>query len=167
MFDIGFWELAIVMVVALLVIGPERLPGVARKAGMWLGRTRRFIASVKADIDRELAAEELQRILKDQADSTPIHDIIETTRETAAEAEKAIRELAGTPAAGSSHADAAAPEADAGAGATAPEAAAMPKEPATGAAAEPVPDTGPGPGAAPAETPAGALPGQHGQRDEH
>ncbi|MDH5409282.1 MAG: Sec-independent protein translocase protein TatB, partial [Gammaproteobacteria bacterium] len=47
MFDIGFWELAIIAVVGLLVIGPERLPGVARTAGMWIGRTRRFITTVK------------------------------------------------------------------------------------------------------------------------
>jgi sec-independent protein translocase protein TatB len=57
MFDIGFWELTIIGIVALLVIGPERLPRVARTAGLWLGRARRFVSSVKADIDREIAAD--------------------------------------------------------------------------------------------------------------
>ena len=82
MFDIGFWELTIIGVVALLVIGPERLPQVARTAGMWLGRGRRFVASVKSDIDRELAAEELKRTLAKQAQSESLYDIIEETKQS-------------------------------------------------------------------------------------
>ena len=82
MFDIGFWELLIIGVVALLVIGPERLPKVARTGGLWLGRARRFVSSVKADIDRELAAEELKKVLAKQAQSTGLHDIIEETKQS-------------------------------------------------------------------------------------
>ncbi|RLW71442.1 MAG: twin arginine-targeting protein translocase TatB, partial [gamma proteobacterium symbiont of Stewartia floridana] len=66
MFDVGFWELTIIALVALIVIGPERLPKVARTAGHWLGRGRRFIANVKADIDQEIKAEELKDILDKQ-----------------------------------------------------------------------------------------------------
>lgn len=80
MFDIGFWELALIGVVALVVIGPERLPGVARTAGLWFGRMRGFVSSVKADIDRQLKAEELQRIIDQQAKSVGIHEIIEETK---------------------------------------------------------------------------------------
>ena len=58
MFDVGFLELLVVGVVALLVIGPERLPKLARTAGMWVGRGRRFVSSVKADIEQELKTEE-------------------------------------------------------------------------------------------------------------
>ena len=79
MFDIGFWELTVIAVVALLVIGPERLPKVARTAGMWVGRARRFVGSVKADIDRELAADELKKALAKQADSKGLYDIVEQT----------------------------------------------------------------------------------------
>jgi sec-independent protein translocase protein TatB len=69
-------------VVALIVIGPERLPKVARTAGHWIGRGRRFVASVKADIDREIKAEELKHILEDQAKkANPLHEIIEETQE--------------------------------------------------------------------------------------
>jgi sec-independent protein translocase protein TatB len=64
MFDIGFWELCLIGVVALLILGPERLPTVARTAGLWIGRMRRFMADVKADIDKELKSEEL-RTFKD------------------------------------------------------------------------------------------------------
>jgi sec-independent protein translocase protein TatB len=62
MFDIGFWELCLIGVVALLILGPERLPTVARTAGLWVGRARRFMADVKADIDNELKSEELRAI---------------------------------------------------------------------------------------------------------
>jgi sec-independent protein translocase protein TatB len=82
MFDIGFWELLVIGVVALLVIGPERLPKVARTAGLWLGRARRFVSSVKADIDREIAADELKKVLAKQAESSGLHDIIEETRQS-------------------------------------------------------------------------------------
>ena len=82
MFDIGFWELTVIAVVALLVVGPEKLPGLARTAGHWLGRGRRFVASVKQDIDREIAADELKKIMAKQAESNPLHDIIEETQQT-------------------------------------------------------------------------------------
>jgi sec-independent protein translocase protein TatB len=77
MFDVGFWELLMIGVVALVVVGPERLPRMARVAGLWLGRARRVLGSVKAEIDRELKAEELKEILRKQAESNPLHRIIE------------------------------------------------------------------------------------------
>jgi sec-independent protein translocase protein TatB len=81
MFDVGITELGLIALVALIVIGPERLPKVARTVGLWLGRGRRFIASVKADIDQEIKAEELKEILEKQAkEANPMHEIIEETR---------------------------------------------------------------------------------------
>jgi len=82
MFDIGFMELVLVGVVALLVVGPERLPGLARTAGAWIGRARSFVGNVKADIDRELKTEELKRILEQQQKSNPLEQIIDETRYT-------------------------------------------------------------------------------------
>ena len=80
MFDIGFWELGLIGVVALLVIGPERLPGVARSAGMWIGRARRFVSSVQADINREISkTEELKRLMEEQVQIKSAHEIIEQT----------------------------------------------------------------------------------------
>lgn len=80
MFDIGFQELALIGLVALIVIGPERLPAVARTAGLWFGRMRGFVATVKADIDKQIKAEELQKVLQKQADSAGLHEIIEETK---------------------------------------------------------------------------------------
>jgi sec-independent protein translocase protein TatB len=61
MFDIGFSELVVIGVVLLVVVGPERLPRVARTAGILLGRLQRYVNGVKADIRREMQFEELQR----------------------------------------------------------------------------------------------------------
>jgi len=61
MFDIGFSELMVIAVVALVVIGPERLPRVARTAGHLMGRLQRYVNDVKADINREMELEELRK----------------------------------------------------------------------------------------------------------
>ncbi|MCU7939167.1 MAG: Sec-independent protein translocase protein TatB [gamma proteobacterium symbiont of Bathyaustriella thionipta] len=66
MFDIGFWELSIIGIVALLVIGPERLPAVARTVGKYVGRANRFVSNIKDDISKELKDEDLKKILADQ-----------------------------------------------------------------------------------------------------
>jgi len=66
MFDMGFTEMMLIGIVALIVIGPERLPGVARTAGKYVGRLKRFMTSVKADVEQELRADELRQILSQQ-----------------------------------------------------------------------------------------------------
>ena len=66
MFDMGFTEMVLIGIVALIVIGPERLPGVARTAGKYVGRLKRFMTSVKADVEQELRADELRQILSQQ-----------------------------------------------------------------------------------------------------
>ncbi len=77
MFEVGFSELVLIGIVALLVIGPERLPGVARTAGLWLGRLRGYVSSVKHDIDRELRTQELERILRDQVRTPALEELLE------------------------------------------------------------------------------------------
>jgi sec-independent protein translocase protein TatB len=67
MFEVGFSELCMIALVALLVIGPERLPKVARLTGFWLGKTRRMIATVKEEIKAELETEELRQAFKEQS----------------------------------------------------------------------------------------------------
>ena len=80
MFDIGFWELALIGVVALLVVGPERLPKLAYTAGKWLGKGRRMISDVKREIDKEIKAEELKKVLEEQKKkANPLEEIIEET----------------------------------------------------------------------------------------
>lgn len=62
MFDVGLSELMVIAVVALVVIGPERLPKVARTAGLLLGRLQRYVSDVKADINREMQLDELKKM---------------------------------------------------------------------------------------------------------
>ena len=62
MFDVGFSELIVIAIVALVVIGPERLPKVARTVGHLLGRMQRYVNDVKADISREMQIEELKKL---------------------------------------------------------------------------------------------------------
>ncbi|MDD1618466.1 MAG: Sec-independent protein translocase protein TatB [Methylococcaceae bacterium] len=83
MFDIGFSELIMIGLVSLLVIGPERLPKVARLAGFWLGKTRAMVASVKSEIKQELQAEELRQIFKEQAELQEFHAAINETTDAA------------------------------------------------------------------------------------
>jgi len=69
MFDFGFLELVVIGVVALIVIGPERLPKVARTAGHLYGRMQRYVSSVKSDISHEIQLDEMRRVGQDFRDS--------------------------------------------------------------------------------------------------
>ena len=62
MFDLGFSELLLIAVVALVVLGPERLPKVARQAGAWMGKLQRYVADVKSDINRQMELDELRKL---------------------------------------------------------------------------------------------------------
>ncbi|HHO59702.1 MAG TPA: twin-arginine translocase subunit TatB [Thiotrichales bacterium] len=66
MFDIGFWEILLILVLALIIIGPERLPGAARKAGYWIGRGRRFVEGVRSEVESEVDLTEFKRLLHNQ-----------------------------------------------------------------------------------------------------
>ena len=69
MFDVAFSEILVIAVVALIVIGPEKLPKVARTLGLLTGRLQRYVATVKADIDRELRTEDLRKLEQDARQS--------------------------------------------------------------------------------------------------
>ena len=64
MFDIGFWELSLIAVIALLILGPERLPRAARQAGLWAAKAKKMVSEVKSNINEELRMEELNAIKK-------------------------------------------------------------------------------------------------------
>ena len=61
MFEGSFWELSLIFVIALVVFGPERLPGLARTVGLWVGKMRATLRNFNEQIERELAAEEMKR----------------------------------------------------------------------------------------------------------
>ena len=62
MFDVGFWELALIFVVALVVVGPERMPGLIRTTGQWLGRMQRVARELRAEFEREAHTQEFKAL---------------------------------------------------------------------------------------------------------
>ncbi len=66
MFDVGFLELAVIMILALLVLGPERLPKVARSVGYWFGKARRYVEGMKEQVEAEFDTTEVKRLLHNQ-----------------------------------------------------------------------------------------------------
>jgi sec-independent protein translocase protein TatB len=66
MFDVGFWEILLIMILALVVLGPERLPKAAQTVGYWIGKGRRYVEGVKAQVEQEFDTGELKRILHNQ-----------------------------------------------------------------------------------------------------
>ena len=94
MFDIGFWELALIGVIALLVVGPERLPALARKVGLWVGRMRRYVAHVREDIEREIHADEVRKLIETPGQAIGgISEAIAETKSVFTEVEQQLTEV--------------------------------------------------------------------------
>ena len=92
MFDVGFWEIAIIALIALIILGPERLPRAARTVGLWVGKARRTLSEVKRDIDRELDASELKDIKNIKEDLKDTKSIFEDAASTLNETASTLNE---------------------------------------------------------------------------
>lgn len=88
MFDIGFWELSLIAIVALVVVGPERLPKLIRVVGLWVGRANASVQSIRNEISQELRAEELKQALNKTVDLSDIDDAISSKPETTSSKDK-------------------------------------------------------------------------------
>ncbi len=95
MFDIGFSELLVIAIVALIVIGPERLPTVARTLGHLFGRMQRYVNDVKADISREMELEELKKLQSSMEDAA--RSMQNSVNKEVAETESQLNKLAEAP----------------------------------------------------------------------
>ena len=102
MFDVGFTEILLIGIVALVVIGPERLPAVAKTAGQWIGKLQRFVRGVKTDLASELETGDLKKLIGDQRDqidelrkivTTAKDDFQSSTKEVVDGAKKSLSEL--------------------------------------------------------------------------
>jgi sec-independent protein translocase protein TatB len=91
MFDIGFSEMAVLAVVALVVLGPERLPKVARQAGHWMGKLRRYVDDVKSDINRQMELTELRNLQTQVTDAA--RDLKNSVESGVAEAQSQFSEV--------------------------------------------------------------------------
>lgn len=106
MFDIGFSELLLIAVVGLLVLGPERLPTAVRTTSLWIGRLRRQFTEIRAEVEREIGADEIRAQLRNEEIMDQLREsreVIESTsreiRQPLVEATVALRESKEPPAA--------------------------------------------------------------------
>ena len=77
MFDFGFWEIAIVGIITLIVVGPEKMPSLARKAGLYFGKLNRFFIKVKSDINEELRMDEIKEQMSMDEEKIIISEVTE------------------------------------------------------------------------------------------
>jgi sec-independent protein translocase protein TatB len=92
MLDVSFWEITMILLVALLVFGPEKLPEAARTAGKWVGRIRRLIQTVQQDIDRELRLQEIKETIK-QSEQTELYEFLRDTKSELEDLKRPFTEL--------------------------------------------------------------------------
>ena len=95
MFDISFYEFFLAAVVALLVLGPERLPGALRTAGLWLGRLRRSYYNVKTEIEREIGMDDVRRQLHNEQVMADVRRVEREARAIGAGAAEELQRTAG------------------------------------------------------------------------
>ncbi len=93
MFDVGFWELSLIAVVALLVVGPERLPGLARSVGRWVGKARRYADHLRREIERDVHATELREMLQKPAPLDDVYEALDDTKKDLAETRDALKNI--------------------------------------------------------------------------
>ena len=93
MFNIGSFEVLLICVIALLVLGPERLPGAIRTAGLWIGRFRRSFYKVKSEIERELNADEIRRQLHNESIMAELEAAKDTVEETARDTQASVNKI--------------------------------------------------------------------------
>lgn len=99
MFDIGFWELSLIMLLALLIVGPERLPGLVSTIGNWAGRAKFMARSLRMQVERELAKEVAEKAEKEgkatpktaPAEKSPVQQAAEAAQSAQEEALEAAR----------------------------------------------------------------------------
>ena len=80
MFDFGMWEIAIILIITLIVVGPEKMPALARKAGLYVGKFRKFVSKIKNDINSEIEADELKEQLSIKNEELLVSQTLDDTK---------------------------------------------------------------------------------------
>ena len=91
MFDIGFAELLVIFVIALLVIGPDKLPAAARTFGLWFGRLKYHLQTAKSDFEQEIGADEIRRQLHNEQVMRELGEPEEALRRVMREADEIVQ----------------------------------------------------------------------------
>jgi sec-independent protein translocase protein TatB len=93
MFDIGFWEFALIGVITLIIVGPERMPAIARKAGTYVGKIKRFITNIQDDISDELEIDKLKEHLDTVDKKSNILEIFDDTKDTLSDTKNTLNDI--------------------------------------------------------------------------
>ncbi len=88
MFDFGFWEIAIIGIITLIVVGPEKMPALARKAGLYVGKFKKFVSKIQNDINNEIKSEELKEQLSIKDDESSLSQTVEEAKSSINEIKK-------------------------------------------------------------------------------
>ena len=95
-FDFGLWEIAIIGIITLIVVGPEKMPALARKAGLYAGKLKKFVTKIKTDINDELKADELKKQLSIKGDDLSLSQTLKEAKSSIDEIKQEGRKLAET-----------------------------------------------------------------------
>lgn len=93
MFDMGMWEILLIFVILLIVVGPERLPKLARTLGLWVNKARTMVSSVRSEVERELRVEELRQSIKEQTESEQFRKLSDEVRSFGDDVRSVDREM--------------------------------------------------------------------------
>ncbi len=95
MFDFGFWEIAIIGIITLIVVGPEKMPALARKAGLYVGKFKKFVSKIQNDINNEIKSEELKEQLSIKDDKSSLSQTVEEAKSSIDEIKKEAAKIRG------------------------------------------------------------------------
>jgi len=91
MFDLSFWEILVIGIIAVIVVGPERLPGMAYTAGKWITKVKRFVANAKAEVESEFNTAELRKLMSAQEEEMQkLRKLVEDTRHDVEQSQQAL-----------------------------------------------------------------------------
>ncbi|MBC8494196.1 MAG: twin-arginine translocase subunit TatB [Candidatus Thioglobus sp.] len=81
MFDVGFWEFALIGIITLIIVGPERMPSIARTAGKYAGKAKHFIAKIQDDVSDEIDIDQFKKQMNDMDKESNIVEIFDETKD--------------------------------------------------------------------------------------
>ena len=88
MFDFGYWEIVVIFVITLIVVGPEKMPALARKAGLYVGKFKKFVSKIQNDINNEIKSEELKEQLTIKDEESLLSQTVEEAKSSIDEIKK-------------------------------------------------------------------------------
>ena len=97
MFDFGFWEIAIIGIITLIVVGPEKMPALARKAGFYVGKFKKFVSKIQNDINNEIKSEELKEQLSIKDEESSLSQTVEQAKSSIDEIKKEAAKISDLP----------------------------------------------------------------------